>query len=196
MRLRRSGPASLQRLPANRCYWRGRGSAGEWRCCTMRKFGRVAQLVRAPASHAGGHRFESCRAHHSNQSLIYVVFWSLWSIYRAFPLPTALFSPFLRCSKAVPHHRTAFSLRDDGSFSGGPSQQVLRQFVDLFDHTLWNRLGVVQGHAVLWSRLGFSFVRVWSRTPQHGQLHRQPAALGCESQLRAKGDLLAASLRR
>src|SRR5271155_1348632 len=26
-------------------------------------FGRVAQLVRAPASHAGGHRFESCRAH-------------------------------------------------------------------------------------------------------------------------------------
>ena len=28
-------------------------------------FGRVAQLVRAPASHAGGHRFESCRAHHS-----------------------------------------------------------------------------------------------------------------------------------
>src|ERR1039458_9517578 len=27
-------------------------------------FGRVAQLVRAPASHAGGHRFESCRAHH------------------------------------------------------------------------------------------------------------------------------------
>ena len=30
--------------------------------------GRVAQLVRAPASHAGGHRFESCRAHHYNQS--------------------------------------------------------------------------------------------------------------------------------
>ena len=29
--------------------------------------GRVAQLVRAPASHAGGHRFESCRAHHLNQ---------------------------------------------------------------------------------------------------------------------------------
>jgi hypothetical protein len=28
--------------------------------------GRVAQLVRAPASHAGGHRFESCRAHHVN----------------------------------------------------------------------------------------------------------------------------------
>ena len=28
-------------------------------------FGRVAQLVRAPASHAGGHRFESCRAHHA-----------------------------------------------------------------------------------------------------------------------------------
>jgi hypothetical protein len=29
-------------------------------------FGRVAQLVRAPASHAGGHRFESCRAHHDS----------------------------------------------------------------------------------------------------------------------------------
>src|ERR1700683_5377593 len=26
--------------------------------------GRVAQLVRAPASHAGGHRVESCRGHH------------------------------------------------------------------------------------------------------------------------------------
>src|ERR1700756_888272 len=32
------------------------------------RLGRVAQLVRAPASHAGGHRFESCRAHHSNHS--------------------------------------------------------------------------------------------------------------------------------
>ena len=32
-------------------------------------FGRVAQLVRAPASHAGGRRFESCRAHHSNEPL-------------------------------------------------------------------------------------------------------------------------------
>src|ERR1039458_1222541 len=32
------------------------------------QIGRVAQLVRAPASHAGGHRFESCRAHHSKQS--------------------------------------------------------------------------------------------------------------------------------
>jgi hypothetical protein len=31
--------------------------------------GRVAQLVRAPASHAGGHRFESCRAHHYFQLL-------------------------------------------------------------------------------------------------------------------------------
>src|SRR5580658_6718830 len=33
----------------------------------MKSFGsgRVAQLVRAPASHAGGHRFESCRAHHT-----------------------------------------------------------------------------------------------------------------------------------
>ena len=26
--------------------------------------GRLAQLVRAPALHAGGHRFESCTAHH------------------------------------------------------------------------------------------------------------------------------------
>src|SRR5215472_5186472 len=40
------------------------------KCLRMRRYwlGRVAQLVRAPASHAGGHRFESCRAHHSNQS--------------------------------------------------------------------------------------------------------------------------------
>src|SRR5438876_2252821 len=39
-------------------------------CLTMKQAphaGRVAQLVRAPASHAGGHRFESCRAHHSFQ---------------------------------------------------------------------------------------------------------------------------------
>src|ERR1035441_2512966 len=33
------------------------------------QIGRVAQLVRAPASHAGGHRFESCRAHQSFQEL-------------------------------------------------------------------------------------------------------------------------------
>jgi hypothetical protein len=31
--------------------------------------GRVAQLVRTPASHAGGHRFESCRAHHRINTL-------------------------------------------------------------------------------------------------------------------------------
>src|SRR5689334_10523879 len=31
---------------------------------SCRHYGRVAQLVRAPASHAGGRRFESCRAHH------------------------------------------------------------------------------------------------------------------------------------
>src|SRR5215472_13897114 len=38
------------------------------KCLRMRRYwlGRVAQLVRAPASHAGGHRFESCRAHHSS----------------------------------------------------------------------------------------------------------------------------------
>jgi hypothetical protein len=34
---------------------------------TLRQFGRVAQLVRAPASHAGGPGFESLRAHHPNQ---------------------------------------------------------------------------------------------------------------------------------
>ena len=28
--------------------------------------GRLAQLVRAPALHAGGHRFESCTAHHQS----------------------------------------------------------------------------------------------------------------------------------
>ena len=27
-------------------------------------YGRLAQLVRAPALHAGGRRFESCTAHH------------------------------------------------------------------------------------------------------------------------------------
>lgn len=27
-------------------------------------------MVRAPASHAGGHRFESCRAHHSKKRLL------------------------------------------------------------------------------------------------------------------------------
>src|SRR5512135_2504487 len=39
-------------------------------CCNIPgpSKGRVAQLVRAPASHAGGHRFESCRAHHSFQA--------------------------------------------------------------------------------------------------------------------------------
>jgi hypothetical protein len=31
--------------------------------------GRLAQLVRAPALQAGGRRFESCTAHHTNQSL-------------------------------------------------------------------------------------------------------------------------------
>src|SRR5215471_18964362 len=41
------------------------------KCLRMRRYwlGRVAQLVRAPASHAGGHRFESCRAHHCFQPL-------------------------------------------------------------------------------------------------------------------------------
>ena len=28
------------------------------------QIGRLAQLVRAPALHAGGHKFESCTAHH------------------------------------------------------------------------------------------------------------------------------------
>ena len=46
------------------------------------KWGRVAQLVRAPASHAGGHRFESCRAHHSKQKLyanFLLVFVAAWN---------------------------------------------------------------------------------------------------------------------
>src|SRR5436190_23312891 len=42
--------------------------------------GRVAQLVRAPASHAGGHRFESCRAHHFSDGPSYL-------------MPVALFAP-------------------------------------------------------------------------------------------------------
>ena len=37
---------------------------------TKRVFGRLAQLVRAPALHAGGHRFESCTAHHRNQRFL------------------------------------------------------------------------------------------------------------------------------
>lgn len=32
-------------------------------------FGRLAQLVRACASHAQGHRFEPCSAHHFRQSI-------------------------------------------------------------------------------------------------------------------------------
>jgi hypothetical protein len=39
---------------------------GERRISRNSLKGRVAQLVRAPASHAGGHRFESCRAHHNS----------------------------------------------------------------------------------------------------------------------------------
>jgi hypothetical protein len=53
------------------CRWfalrRGRREAGKLK--KPHRSGRVAQLVRAPASHAGGHRFESCRAHHKNQQL-------------------------------------------------------------------------------------------------------------------------------
>ena len=43
----------------------GEGGGVEWQI--RHSLGRVAQLVRAPASHAGGHRFESCRAHHSDK---------------------------------------------------------------------------------------------------------------------------------
>ena len=32
------------------------------------KVGRLAQLVRAPALQAGGHRFESCIAHHADMA--------------------------------------------------------------------------------------------------------------------------------
>jgi hypothetical protein len=44
-------------------------SPAAWRRFPRQPFtrGRVAQLVRAPASHAGGPRFESVRAHHLNQ---------------------------------------------------------------------------------------------------------------------------------
>src|SRR5438477_7062801 len=38
----------------------GGGAAGKWSKIVEALGGRVAQLVRAPASHAGGHRFESC----------------------------------------------------------------------------------------------------------------------------------------
>ena len=52
--------------------WRRAGNSGRLSCWGVKTpavfgpaiSGRVAQLVRAPASHAGGHRFESCRAHH------------------------------------------------------------------------------------------------------------------------------------
>jgi hypothetical protein len=35
-------------------------------CQESQSLGRLAQLVRARASHARGHRFESCSAHHLN----------------------------------------------------------------------------------------------------------------------------------
>ncbi len=47
----------------NQLKWRG---SLEWEYALF-PFGRVAQLVRAPASHAGGRRFESCRAHHRRE---------------------------------------------------------------------------------------------------------------------------------
>src|SRR5690349_15113035 len=37
-----------------------------FRISLARQFGRLAQLVRAPALQAGGRRFESCTAHHSS----------------------------------------------------------------------------------------------------------------------------------
>ena len=36
-------------------------------------FGRLAQLVRAPALQAGGHRFESCIAHHLSAEIAQLV---------------------------------------------------------------------------------------------------------------------------
>ncbi len=55
-------------IPAVSQFRPGRsGRAFDWvRMGIPARKGRVAQLVRAPASHAGGRRFESCRAHHSS----------------------------------------------------------------------------------------------------------------------------------
>ncbi len=39
--------------------------------------GRMAQLVRAPALHAGGHRFESCFAHHRGRPVRSGLQWEL-----------------------------------------------------------------------------------------------------------------------
>ena len=59
-------------LPRSTLSWLDSGNRGSFQNVKsglkseeVPNIGRVAQLVRAPASHAGGHRFESCRAHHS-----------------------------------------------------------------------------------------------------------------------------------
>ena len=59
----RAGKRTPSRGFTDRC--RSSALGARWfRIEAYPRFGRVAQLVRAPASHAGGHRFESCRAHH------------------------------------------------------------------------------------------------------------------------------------
>src|SRR5215472_19021650 len=64
------------------------------KCLRMRRYwlGRVAQLVRAPASHAGGHRFESCRAHHLLQRINRVALWCFWSIFGALRAQSRLYA--------------------------------------------------------------------------------------------------------
>ena len=98
--------------------------------------GRVAQLVRAPASHAGGHRFESCRAHH-------------------------LFSEVSRCSSFRPKCRSgrfwAEILSDSPGFRLCPlcfssvlldgCLHLIHQLVHLLPDAGWDHLSIVEGHA-------------------------------------------------
>jgi hypothetical protein len=65
---RRTGCDTRGQVPASSQVWPEEGGDvfSFWlnSMIGVRPLGRVAQLVRAPASHAGGRRFESCRAHH------------------------------------------------------------------------------------------------------------------------------------
>ena len=47
---------------------------------TVRNYGAVAQLARAPALHAGGQGFDSPRLQNTSVSSLYVVVWSTISI--------------------------------------------------------------------------------------------------------------------
>jgi hypothetical protein len=51
------------------CKSCGGFACATWRCKLVCE-GRLAQLVRAPCSHRGGHRFEPCAAHSSRRSEI------------------------------------------------------------------------------------------------------------------------------